>query len=79
MAGQQTSVLNKTRRKADTWDRIKFLIILLIITVAIVGSQVQPPFVTLGQALNDFLASTPGRIIALLFLLEYMKLKSEMR
>ncbi|MGH8925875.1 MAG: AAA family ATPase [Acidimicrobiia bacterium] len=73
MAGQQTSVLNKTRRKADTWDRIKFLIILLIITTAIVGSQVQPPFVTLGQALSDFLASTPGRIIALLFILETLR------
>jgi ATP-dependent Zn protease len=73
MAGQQTSVLNRTRRKADTWDRIKFLVILAIITTAIVGSQVQPPFVTLGQALADFFASTPGRIIGLLFVLEVLR------
>ena len=73
MAGQQTSVLNRTRRKADTWDRIKFLVILGIITVAIVGSQVQPPFITLGQALSEFFASTPGRVIGLLFVLEVLR------
>ena len=73
MASEQTSVLNRTRRKADTWDRIKFLVILGIITTAIVGGQVQPPFVTLGQALNDFFASTPGRVIAILFILELLR------
>ena len=73
MASQQASVLNRLRRKADTWDRIKFLVILAIITGAIVGSQVQPPFVTLSQALSDFLASTPGRLIGLLFVLESIR------
>jgi len=73
MVSEQTSVLNKTRRKADTWDRIKFLVILGIITTAIVGGQVQPPFVTIGQALADFLASTPGRVIGILFLLEVLR------
>jgi ATP-dependent Zn protease len=73
MASEQASVLNKTRRKADTWDRIKFLVILGIITTAIVGSQVQPPFVTVAEALRDFLASTPGRLIGILFLLEVLR------
>ncbi|MCA1735841.1 MAG: ATPase, partial [Actinobacteria bacterium] len=73
MASEQTSVLNRTRRKADTWDRIKFLVILGIITLGIVGSEIQPPFVTVGQALADFLASTPGRVIAILFLIEVLR------
>lgn len=73
MASQQASVLNRIRRKADTWDRIKFLVILAIITLAVVGSQVQPPFVTLGQALADFFASTPGRIVGVLFLFEVLR------
>ncbi len=73
MAGQQTSVLNRLRRKADTWDRIKFLVILAIIATAIVGSRVQPPFLTLGQALRDFVASGPGRLITVLFVLELLR------
>lgn len=73
MAGQQTSVLNKTRRKADTWDRIKFLILLTVITVAVVGSQVQPPFVTLSAALKDFFGTSVGRIIGILFALEVVR------
>lgn len=73
MAGQQTSVVNKTRRKADTWDRIKFLVLLTVITVAVVGSQVQPPFVTLSNALRDFFGSSAGRIIGLLFALEVVR------
>ena len=73
MAGQQESVLNKTRRKVDTWDRIKFLVILSVITTAAVGSQVQPPFVTVRAALNEFLAGTVGRIVAILFVLEVIR------
>lgn len=73
MAGKQKDVLNKTRRKADTWDRIKFLVLLSVITTAVVGSQVNPPFVTLEAALSEFLATTPGRLLAILFVLEVIR------
>ncbi len=74
MARQQESVLKTTRRKADTWDRIKFLIILSVITTAVVGSQVQPPFVTVGAALRDFLNTTcRAGFSALLFVLEVIR------
>jgi ATP-dependent Zn protease len=65
--------LNKTRRKADAWDRLKFLVILTVITTAVVGSQVQPPFVTLGQALREFFGTSAGQIIGILFLLEVIR------
>ena len=73
MARKQKDVLNKTRRKADTWDRIKFLVLLTVITTAVVGSQVNPPFVTLEAALTEFLSTTPGRLLAVLFLLEIIR------
>ncbi|MEX0946946.1 MAG: ATPase, partial [Acidimicrobiia bacterium] len=62
-----------TRRKADTWDRIKFLVLLAVITTAVVGSQVNPPFVTLEAALTEFLATTPGRLLAILFAVEVFR------
>jgi ATP-dependent Zn protease len=73
VAGQQEKLLNKTRRKADTWDRIKFLILLTVITTAVVGSQVQPPFVTLGAALREFFSTTAGRIVGVLVALEVIR------
>jgi cell division protease FtsH len=73
VAGQQESVLKTTRRKADTWDRIKFLVILSVITTAVVGSQVQPPFVTVGAALREFLSTGSGQILGILFLLEVFR------
>ena len=73
MAGQQESVLKTTRRRADTWDRIKFLVILSVITTAVVGSQVQPPFVTVGAALREFLGTSAGRILGVLFILEFIR------
>ncbi len=62
-----------TRRKADTWDRIKFLVLLSIILVVAVGSQVNPPFVTLGEAISDFLASAGGQIVAAFGILEVLR------
>jgi ATP-dependent Zn protease len=73
VARKQRDVLNKTRRKADTWDRIKFLVLLSVITTAVVGSQVNPPFVTLQAALSEFLSTTAGRLLAVLFLLEIIR------
>jgi cell division protease FtsH len=73
VAGQQEGVLKTTRRKADTWDRIKFLVILSVIATAVVGSQVQPPFVTVGAALREFLGTSAGRILAVLFVLEVIR------
>lgn len=65
--------MRTTRRRADTWDRIKFLIILSVITTAVVGSQVQPPFVTVGAALREFLGTGSGRILGILFVLEVIR------
>jgi cell division protease FtsH len=73
MVSEQTSVTPATRRKSDVWDRIKFLVLLLVLTLAVIGGQVQPPFVTFNQALGDFLRSGSGRLVAILFTLEIIR------
>ena len=65
--------MKTTRRRADTWDRIKFLVILSVITTAVVGSQVQPPFVTVSAALREFLGTSAGRILGILFVIEVIR------
>jgi cell division protease FtsH len=75
MARQHEGLSNErvqrtARRKADTWDRIKFLLLLAVVLVVAVGSQVNPPFVPLSTALAEFFQSAGGRIVAVLGLLE---------
>ena len=73
MAGQQESSVRTTRRKADVWDRIKFLVILIVITTAVVGSEVAPPFVTLDAALRDFFSTSGGQVVLFLFFAEIIR------
>ncbi len=66
-------IRRSTRRPADTWDRIKFLILLGVVVVGVVGNTVNPPFVTLSEALADFFGSTLGRVLGALFVLEAVR------
>lgn len=66
-------VQRSTRRRADTWDRIKFLILGLVVLVVAVGSQVNPPFVTLADAFGDFLSTTGGTVFSIVFALELLR------
>ncbi|HKX75982.1 MAG TPA: AAA family ATPase [Acidimicrobiia bacterium] len=65
--------MRTTRRKADVWDRIKFLVILIVITTAVVGSEVAPPFVTLDAALRDFFSTSGGQVVLFLFFAEIIR------
>ncbi|HJR92406.1 MAG TPA: AAA family ATPase [Acidimicrobiia bacterium] len=62
-----------TRRRADTWDRIKFLLLITLVVVGVVGNEVNPPFVPLSAALSDFFSSTLGRVMSGLFILEIIR------
>ena len=62
-----------TRRRAETWDRIKFLVLLTLVTVAIVASSPDLGFLPLGEVLLSFLASSSGRVIAVLFGIELLR------
>ena len=62
-----------TRRRADTWDRIKFLILISLVVIGVVGNEVNPPFVPFGAALTDFFSSTLGLALAILFSVELLR------
>ena len=59
--------IRATRRKADTWDRIKFLILLGLIMGAIILSSPDLGFLSFGEVLSNFFATTAGRVLAILF------------
>ena len=59
-----------TRRKADTWDRIKFLILLGIAMLAILLSSPDLGFLGFGEVLTNFFGTTAGRVLGILFAVE---------
>jgi ATP-dependent Zn protease len=63
----------KTRRKADTWDRIKFLILLLLIMGAMIMSSPDLGFLGFGDVLRHYFQTTAGRVLATLFGLEVLR------
>jgi ATP-dependent Zn protease len=62
-----------TRRKADTWDRIKFLVILTLAMVAILASSPDLGFLSFGEVLRGFAQTTVGRLLATIFGLELLR------
>lgn len=62
-----------TRRRADTWDRIKFLVLLGIVMTAVIASSPDLGFLSFGEVLGNFFATTAGRVLAILFGLEVLR------
>jgi len=62
-----------TRRKADTWDRIKFLILLGIVMTAIILSSPDLGFLGFREVVTNFFATTAGRVLAVMFGLEVLR------
>ena len=62
-----------TRRKADTWDRIKFLVLIILVNVAIIASSPDLGFLGFGEVVSNFFATTAGRVLGILFLLEVLR------
>ena len=60
----------QTRRKADTWDRIKLLVLFGIVLVAVVGTRVNSPFVTIGEVFGEFVRQPAGILLVTLILWE---------
>ncbi len=65
--------LRATRRRADTWDRIKFLVLLGIVMTAIILSSPDLGFLSFGEVLENFFATTAGRVMAILFGFELLR------
>ncbi|HEY6634904.1 MAG TPA: ATPase, partial [Acidimicrobiia bacterium] len=65
--------IRTTRRKSDTWDRIKFLILLVILMVAIIASSPDLGFLSFGEVVTIFFNTTAGRVLGILFGLEVLR------
>ena len=63
----------KTRRRTDTWDRIKILILIVVILAATLGNAVNAPFTTFSEALARFVSSTGGALLVALLIFEVLR------
>ena len=65
--------IRATRRRADTWDRIKILVLLAVIIGAIIASSEDVGFISFWEAAAVFFTTTAGVALGVLFLLELIR------
>jgi len=63
----------KTRRRTDTWDRIKILILIVFILVGTLGGAVNAPFTTFSEAVAQFVSTTGGALLVGLLIFEILR------
>ena len=79
MAGEQESLntrkrdVRQTRRRLDTWDRIKFLVFLAVVMTAMIAGSDDLGFLSLWDVIVAFFSSGTGRALGILFLLECLR------
>lgn len=61
------------RRRSPTWDRMKFIVLILFFLGIILSAKVNAPFTTLSQALGDAWNETFGRILLIALPLEVLR------
>lgn len=61
------------RRRSPTWDRMKFIVLILFFLGILLSAKVNAPFTTLPQALGDTWNETFGRILLIALPLEILR------
>lgn len=61
------------RRPSQTWDRLKFSVLILILLAILVGAKVTTPFITFWHALSDTWNETFGRVLLVLLPIEVLR------
>ena len=61
------------RRRSPTWDRMKFIVLILFFLGILVSAKVNTPFTTFTQALEDMWNETFGRILMIALPLEFLR------
>ena len=61
------------RRRSPTWDRMKFIVLILFFLGILLSAKVNAPFTTLLQALGDTWNETFGRILLIALPLEILR------
>ena len=61
------------RRRSPTWDRMKFIVLILLFLGILISAKVNAPFTTLAQALADTWNETFGRILLIALPVEVLR------
>ena len=61
------------RRRSPTWDRMKFIVLILLLLGVLVNTKVTAPFTTFGQAVEDTWNETFGRVLMIALPLELLR------
>lgn len=73
MAREHKAIKADVRRRSQTWDRLKFIVLLSVLLGISLSSKVQAPFTTFDQALNDLWNENFGRALLILLPLELFR------
>ena len=61
------------RRRSPTWDRMKFIVLILFFLAVLISAKVSAPFTTWNQALIDTWNETFGRVLMIALPLEVLR------
>ncbi len=61
------------RRRSPTWDRMKFIVLILFFLAILVSAKVNGPFTTFSQAIGETWGETFGRILIIALPLEILR------
>ena len=61
------------RRRSPTWDRMKFIVLILFLLAVLISAKVSGPFTTWNQALVDTWNETFGRVLMIALPLEVLR------
>ena len=73
MKTRKRALKTDVRRRSPTWDRMKFIVLILFLLGILVSAKVGAPFTTLEQALYDSWNETFGRVLMIALPLEILR------
>ncbi len=73
MKNKKRTLKTDVRRRSPTWDRMKFIVLILFALGILISSKVSAPFTTLEQALADTWNETFGRVLMIALPLELLR------
>ena len=73
MAREHKTITADVRRRSQTWDRMKFLVLITIVLGIMLGNRVNAPFTTFGDAVADIWSGGFGRFLLIVFPLELLR------
>ena len=73
MAREHKTIEADVRRRSQTWDRMKFLVLIVVLLGINLSSKVNAPFTTFGQAIGDLWNENFGRLLMIAFPIELLR------